>query len=279
MSTVTVPERKSRRRRLVALRIAAIYALVGGLWILFSDKIVAGLSDDSLMLTHLQTFKGWFYVFATAWLLYILVARAVAATQRSEDEIAMRREHECLIQVEAEDAKREFYRGTIFAVTDGKLNLVSQDEVVSLLAPDAAELPLSGERDLSKFRAAIAEMSAQAGMCEERVESLIIAVGEAAANAVKHAGGGLARFGMKNGIVQVCVQDDGSGMDSLVLPRATLLKGFSTKPSMGLGYSLILASVDAVFLATGPRGTWVLMEQRLEESTPELDLADLSGNW
>jgi hypothetical protein len=42
------------------------YLLIGGLWIIFSDKILLLLVNDSVSLTQLQTFKGWFYVTITS---------------------------------------------------------------------------------------------------------------------------------------------------------------------------------------------------------------------
>jgi two-component system NtrC family sensor kinase len=49
--------------------------VLGGFWTLFSDRVLALLVTDPLALTHLQTYKGWFYVAATAALLYVLIRR------------------------------------------------------------------------------------------------------------------------------------------------------------------------------------------------------------
>ena len=66
---------KPPRARLTPFRIAALYALLGGFWILFSDRVLALFVADPLALTRLQTYKGWFYVAATAVLLYLLIRR------------------------------------------------------------------------------------------------------------------------------------------------------------------------------------------------------------
>ena len=58
-----------------ALRIALIYAVFGGLWILFSDRLLALFVANAHLLTRLQTFKGWFYVLVTAGLVYYLVSQ------------------------------------------------------------------------------------------------------------------------------------------------------------------------------------------------------------
>ena len=65
------------RRRLkltdTPLKITAIYAVIGGLWILFSDQLLAALVSDPVTFTRLGMLKGWFYVIATAGLLYVLI--------------------------------------------------------------------------------------------------------------------------------------------------------------------------------------------------------------
>lgn len=67
-----------------AMKVAGIYAFFGFLWILFSDQILLYFTDDPTRLAHLQTFKGWFYVFVTALLLYGLVRLALADQRRVE---------------------------------------------------------------------------------------------------------------------------------------------------------------------------------------------------
>ena len=45
------------------------------------------------------------------------------------------------------------------------------------------------------------------------------------------------------------------------LPASILLPGFSTKVSLGMGYTLMLKLVDRVRLSTGPEGTIVQLEK------------------
>ena len=68
----------------ISLRISMIYALAGCLWILFSDSLLSLLITDPVVLTHLQTFKGWIFIIVTASLLYVLVDRYVSAMKLSE---------------------------------------------------------------------------------------------------------------------------------------------------------------------------------------------------
>jgi PAS domain S-box-containing protein len=66
------------------LKISALYAVLGILWILFSDKILADFATDPQSSTHLQTFKGILYVVVTAGLLYALINISGKALRESE---------------------------------------------------------------------------------------------------------------------------------------------------------------------------------------------------
>lgn len=69
--------------RTVAVRIVLVYAVIGGLWILFSDRLLSVLVTDPALLTRLQTAKGWFYVGATGLLLYFLINRYLLEISRA----------------------------------------------------------------------------------------------------------------------------------------------------------------------------------------------------
>jgi signal transduction histidine kinase len=56
-------------------RIVLVYAVVGALWIAFSDTVLGILVPDPSLRDHLQTVKGWVYVLATSILLYLLIRR------------------------------------------------------------------------------------------------------------------------------------------------------------------------------------------------------------
>src|SRR5690554_5431805 len=57
--------------------IAAIYLVLGLVWIRFSDQFVFSLAGASDYITELQTFKGFGYVIVTALLLYFLAYKAL----------------------------------------------------------------------------------------------------------------------------------------------------------------------------------------------------------
>lgn len=62
-----------------------IYALIGGLWILFSDRLVGFLSGNKPeIILRMSTFKGWFYVGVTALLLYVMIRQFYLGLRESE---------------------------------------------------------------------------------------------------------------------------------------------------------------------------------------------------
>lgn len=73
-----------------ALKIAAIYALSGGLWILFTDVLLVRLVSEPHLQMQLQTFKGWSYVLVTAVLAYVLVSKLEGRVHRYLGEITQK---------------------------------------------------------------------------------------------------------------------------------------------------------------------------------------------
>ena len=67
-----------------AAKIALIYLVVGVLWILLSDQVLFTLVSDVETLTRLQTYKGWFYILATALLLFYLILYQLKIVQEKE---------------------------------------------------------------------------------------------------------------------------------------------------------------------------------------------------
>ncbi|MHB8078304.1 MAG: PAS domain S-box protein [Candidatus Krumholzibacteriia bacterium] len=76
----------------IDLRTSLLYALLGGTWILLSDRLLLSLFNDPVMLTRAQTYKGWIFVIGSAILIFsllradlILRARAEAALREQEE--------------------------------------------------------------------------------------------------------------------------------------------------------------------------------------------------
>jgi signal transduction histidine kinase/CheY-like chemotaxis protein len=66
------------------LRIFLAYLLIGGLWIIFSDKVVDMMVSDPEKITRIQTYKGWFYVLITGVLFYFFLRNHIRKLRKAE---------------------------------------------------------------------------------------------------------------------------------------------------------------------------------------------------
>jgi two-component system, cell cycle sensor histidine kinase and response regulator CckA len=73
--------------QVVPFRIVFVYAVVGALWILLSDKLLALVVQDPATITTLSMYKGWAFIALTACLLYLLIRRDCGKLQDCADQI------------------------------------------------------------------------------------------------------------------------------------------------------------------------------------------------
>ena len=85
--------RKWKWNQVTPLRITLLYLLTGGLWILFSDRLLGLIVSDHSLLVYLSTIKGWVYVTVTSVLLYALIQWGFTSLQKSEKILKKDREH------------------------------------------------------------------------------------------------------------------------------------------------------------------------------------------
>jgi len=168
--------------------------------------------------------------------------------------------HETTIRAELE--KKVFYREVIRAVTHGKLELVDRQDVpqVGVLL---AELSAADGAGYAAARQAIRQGCDEAGMSPDRGTDLLLAAGEAITNAIKHASDGCVALFRSDGALLVRVSDRGGGIAHHQLPASILTPGFSTKVSLGMGYTMMLQLCDHLWLATGALGTVIQIEKQI----------------
>lgn len=66
-------------------KIIIAYLLVGGLWILFSDKMILLFTDDLATISRYQTIKGWLYVLVTAVLFFLILRWYIVRLRKALD--------------------------------------------------------------------------------------------------------------------------------------------------------------------------------------------------
>lgn len=192
-------------------------------------------------------------------LLEILADLAATALERAEyfrqtlEMEQMRREEE--------SRRRLLYREVLAAVTGGRLHLLEPPEFEAEAGSVPGDvLPLETVDQVSEARIAAEETLADAGWEQARLFDMATAVSEAATNVLVHGGGGWMRLHVGPDSLRALFVDQGPGIDFEHLPRATLMAGYSTRPSLGLGFTVLLDLMDRVCLCTGPTGTRLLLE-------------------
>ncbi|NLB97884.1 MAG: PAS domain S-box protein [Armatimonadetes bacterium] len=159
-----------------------------------------------------------------------------------------------------EDERKRFYREMIRAVTHDKLHLVDAHEIPTV-GQLVLSVPLDQPDHYARLRDELRQIAQKAGMTPETTSDLLMAAGEAATNAIKHATCSESTIYLAPDRIIVRVSDRGSGIQPEDLPGALLLPGFSTRVSLGMGYTIMLRLADRVWLATSAEGTVVQLEK------------------
>jgi ligand-binding sensor protein/anti-sigma regulatory factor (Ser/Thr protein kinase) len=180
------------------------------------------------------------------------VVSATDVTELREAERALRRQEERI---------RHAYVDVLDAVTGGKLILLTEEQLSDELGtPLGQQVVFGAPAQLATARRMIVRAADTRFPGRIRHTDLLSTVGEALDNALKHARGGSYQVFARGDHLQVAISDDGPGIDFRTLPRATLVPGFSTAASLGMGFTIMLQLCERVLLSTRPGRTTVVLE-------------------
>ena len=183
-------------------------------------------------------------------------------------------ERDALLQsmAEAVEKQRKFLRDMLFSMSEGRLRLCdSKAELPDPITDKPVHAPIQlSKKTIRELRLQSIAACAEAQIPADRENDFVTAVGEAAMNAVVHAGGGTGTVyaDKERGIAQIWIVDTGSGINEESLHRATLEKGYTTAGTLGHGFWMMLKTADHVYLLTGTEGTTVVLEQEKEPPLP-----------
>ena len=175
----------------------------------------------------------------------------------------------------AEENKHEFYRRTIRAATGGKLIVTDRQHILEVSGRAEKTWTISSAAQLCEIRHEVTELAKAGAMDEARIGRFVMSVGEAATNALKHAVEGWASIHRTEDSLIFVVSDNGPGIAALQLPDVALTDNYSTAGTLGMGYKIMIAFSDRVYLATEPEGTTVAVEMSLRALEPALAAIDL----
>jgi|GEM_PF-5159474 len=80
LSNIPEPEQISPERD--SLKIALIYFIAAGIWIIFSDRAVLIMFNDPETISFVQTYKGMLFVLVTSLLLYLALKKQISGYQK-----------------------------------------------------------------------------------------------------------------------------------------------------------------------------------------------------
>jgi PAS domain S-box-containing protein len=171
--------------------------------------------------------------------------------------------------------QRDFYRRTILAATDGKLDLIERESIEKIAGPAEAVFWVENAEGFRDVRVAVMKIARFLGIDEIRAADYRTAVGEAITNATKHANGGKVSIHALPTSILTVISDRGPGIEAMSIPEVALKKGYTTTGTLGMGYKVMTSIADKVYLATGSWGTTVGVEMNIEPPETKLDISEM----
>jgi anti-sigma regulatory factor (Ser/Thr protein kinase) len=172
------------------------------------------------------------------------------------------------VDLSEDDKVWRIYRDVIYAATQGKFRLIEPSEVEPYKAGKLLGSSSITERsDIPKARELAKQIFLDIGVPQTLVMSHLLVISEAVTNILKHAKEGTMFLIDSGPAIYVIVEDKGPGFPLKMLPNLTLMAGYSTKKSMGQGFTLMMKMTEMVILSTihGEGSTLILVFERKEE--------------
>ncbi|MDW7675326.1 MAG: ATP-binding protein [Bacillota bacterium] len=161
----------------------------------------------------------------------------------------------------------QIYRDVIYAVTQGRVFLVTQEEFYQQICD---ELPLiscklENKKDISRCRHEIDSFLTD--KCDwwigTKRKQLLLCLSEAITNVIKHAESGEILVSLTAKKIVFYILDQGPGMNLEKLPYMVFINGYTSKNSLGSGFSLIHNYIDKMTICTTEHGTFLTLEAHL----------------
>jgi anti-sigma regulatory factor (Ser/Thr protein kinase) len=152
------------------------------------------------------------------------------------------------------------YRDIVGALSDEKVSIcVTKDELDSALGQQLDTMEVTNKSDIPLCRAFVSGYLANISDNRQKMR-INLAVSEGATNLIKHATGGRVSLYEKDDRLQILISDKGSGIPLHELPKTILVSGYSSKKSLGKGFTLMYSSADKLTIHTSAKGTSILLE-------------------
>ncbi|MDM5335755.1 ATP-binding protein [Fictibacillus enclensis] len=159
----------------------------------------------------------------------------------------------------------EIYRDVIYAASQKKFLLISEEDANHILIQGDVLYRRRIEKvtDIPSCREEVKESLKHEKI--PSVNSLLLVISEATTNVIKHAEEGEIVICEHKNSLHIIVSDKGPGYLLKELPNMILLAGYSTKKSLGQGFTLMSKIVDQIQLAQTKQGSILVLVFALKE--------------
>lgn len=156
------------------------------------------------------------------------------------------------------------FRQLLAEQTQGKLILLTGEEAVRMIGENEPVLTyhINSPDDLAPMRHAIRIYIEGLCLPSKRLFHYLVAVNEAATNALLYGKNVSVRIlPMKEEpFCRIAVCDCGEGISLSELPKAVLLRGYSKRNTLGVGFPVMLHYTDRLWLSTSQNGTVLMLD-------------------
>lgn len=170
--------------------------------------------------------------------------------------------------------KWEVYRDVIMAASQGKFLLISENEVQKYKEGNIlCEGTIKERSDIPVCRNLAKETLESKNYGQSNLMSWLLVLSEAITNTIKHAEEGKMTVidDEPSNEIRFVIEDKGPGFPLDELPKKTLLAGYSTKKSMGQGFTLMMKMTKQISLFSSSTGSIIILSfERTKEKEGDL---------
>lgn len=162
--------------------------------------------------------------------------------------------------IDKSDGVWEVYRDVIYAATHGQFLLIDKERIIDYKQGELlCQTEIKERKDIPRARELAQESFDKTALKRSKVMSYKLIISEAVTNVLKHAAFGMMQIYKDGDIVRVVIEDKGRGFPLKILPQTTLMAGFSTKNSLGQGFTLMMKMAEQVILETSSSGSTLIL--------------------
>ncbi|MDQ0207703.1 ATP-binding protein [Alkalicoccobacillus murimartini] len=157
----------------------------------------------------------------------------------------------------------KIYRDVLYASSQGQFSLLSQEELSNSVKDFhlISEYEISTKSDIPACRHHVKSLLLQQGYDTKQIMNWLLALSEAITNIIVHAFRGKLKVLTSSDGQEVLfvAEDRGPGFQLETLPKSILLAGYSSKESLGHGFTFMIKLANQVQLYTSPQGSTLIL--------------------